>query len=215
MKRLFLILLLPIMGFCSVEKDDILKEFSSSLIEADISGAFRSVEQWGELYPEDIHMAEVCRAFLLLLDGKPEEARFLFETHFPEISIPDEQLASQSQIAGLFYRILETYETPLTLEILNSEARVFLCKERSRFWKLKACLGMVVMATGAVVAVVNPPIGAGMIVSSLPMVLEGIEDSEDYHEEIDRRKADRMRMEADLNRTSYFSECTNSGLILA
>ncbi|QVL57349.1 MAG: hypothetical protein KFB93_08195 [Simkaniaceae bacterium] len=215
MRIFFLLLILPVIGFCSVEKDDILKEFSSNLVRADIDGALLSIEQWKDLYPDDIHMAEVCRAFLLLLDGKFNQARFLFETHFPEVPIRDDKLASQSQIASLFYRIFEAYETPLTLEASNSGARVFLCKERSRFWKGKAILGMVIMATGAVVAVVNPPVGWGMIVSSIPMVAEGIEDSEDYHEEIDRRKSENRRIEADLNRTSYFSEYTNDGLIVA
>ncbi len=214
MRLFFLLLVLPIVGFCNIEKDDILKEFSLNMKEADIDGAFQSIDQWKELYPDDIHMAEVCRAFLLLLDEKLDQARFLFEAHLPEIPTQDGQLASQSQIAGLFYRILQMYENPLTLEALNSEARVVLCKKRSRFWKGKAILGMVTMAAGAVVAVVNPPLGWGMIISSIPMVAEGIENSEDYHEEIERRKSENRRTEAELDRTSYFYEPRNNGLIM-
>jgi len=214
MRLFFFMLLLPMIGFCSFEKDDILKEFSSNLMREDIDGAFQAVGQWKELYPDDTHMAEVCRAFLLLLGGKPDQARFLFETHFPDVPVQNDQLASQSQVASLFYRILQGYENPLTLEALNSEARVFLCKERSRFWKGKAILGMVIMATGAVIAIVNPPLGVGMIVSSIPMVVEGIEDSEDYHEEIERRKSERLRTEAELNQTSIFCKPISTGLIM-
>ncbi|MBF5058720.1 hypothetical protein NEPTK9_000219 [Candidatus Neptunochlamydia vexilliferae] len=206
--------MLPALSFCCVEKDDILKEFSLNMSDADIDGAFYSIDQWKELYPDDVHMAEVCRAFLLLLDGKLDQARFLFEIHFPEVLIQDGQLASQSQVAGLFYQILETCDSPLTLDALGSEAKVSLCKKRSRFWKGKAILGMVVMATGVVVAAVNPPVGWGMIVSSIPMVMEGIENSEDYHEEMDRKRSERMRQEAELDRTSHFSKHNSMNLVM-
>lgn len=86
---------------------------------ADIDGSFQSIEQWKELYPDDVHVAEVCKAFLLLLDGQLEQARFLFETHFPEIHIQNEQLASQGQIVSLFYQTLQICENPLSLEASN------------------------------------------------------------------------------------------------
>src|SRR3990167_7162705 len=210
MRLFFLILILPAIGFCSFEKEAILKEFSANLIKLDIDGAFQSIEHWKELYPDDIYTAEVCKAFILLLDGQPDEAKFLFEVNFPDMLVQDELFIARNQISNLFYQALNSYGNYLTLETSNSNAKIVLCKNRSRFWKGKAFLGVVLMGVGAVVAVVNPPIGLGLIVSSLPMALEGIEDSEDYHEEIDRRKNERKRFEGELDQTSYFSEDENN-----
>lgn len=77
--------------------------------------------------------------------------------------------------------------------------KIVLCKSRSRLWKLKAVTGMLITVSGCLVAPFNPPLGVGLIASGAPMMIQGIEDTLDEHDDIQRELDERRRMGAELD----------------
>lgn len=208
MKVLFLIFLFPAFVFCNFTKEELIQDFSRSLLELDIEGANHALCNWEIYFPEDRDGAEVCRSFLLLSDGRIEEARELFENNFSKIKDQLGSLASQEQVRAMFYYCLSYSEENFlnTVAFSNDGFKVFLCKGRTRFWKLKAFTGALLTATGVVVSAFNPLAGGSLIASGVPMFIQGIEDTLDEHDDFERKLRERQKMEAELNRTAFYPD---------
>lgn len=206
MKLLFFILLVPAFAFCNFTKDEIIQEFSRALLEIDIEEASRALYNWEDYFPEDKDGAEVCRSFLLLSEGRINEARELFENNFAKVKGQLGSLASQEQVRAMFYYCLSYSEETFlnTTSFSNNGFKVFLCKGRTRFWKFKAFTGALLTATGVVVAAFNPLAGGSLIASGVPMFIQGIEDTLDEHDDFEKKLRERQRMEVDLNRPAFY-----------
>ncbi len=208
MKVLFFILLIPVFAFCNFTKDEIIQEFSTALLELDVERANHALYQWETYFPEDKEGAEVCRSFLLLSDGKINEGKELFEDNFAKIKDQLGSLTHQEQVRAMFYYCLGYSEETFlnTAAFPNDGFKVFLCKGRTRFWKLKAFTGALLTATGVVVSAFNPLAGGSLIASGVPMFIQGIEDTLDEHDDFERKLRERQKMEAELNRAAFYSD---------
>lgn len=197
--KFFLVLLLPCISlFCNISKARIIEEFSNNLISMDIESAHQSLNEWQETYVEDVSVTEVCRAFLFLLEENPKDARRCFEGNFFYLSEYDVSFTSLITIENLFFCCIDNIEKDVhPIGYRSNIPKIELCK--SRFWRLKSIVGMAITAAGCLVAPINPPLGAGLIASGAPMVIQGIEDTLDDHDDIQRKLDERRRMESELD----------------
>ena len=199
--KMLIAVLLPCASlFCSVPKSEIIEQFSDNLMGMDIDRSYQSLSEWQENYPEDSSQIGVCKAFLLLIDENTVEAKRCFENNFYNLKESDASILSLETVKKLFYCCLSLIEEDIhSVGCKSHNPKIMLCKSRSRLWKLKAITGMLITVSGCLVAPFNPPLGVGLIMSGAPMMIQGIEDTLDEHDDIQRELDERRRMGAELD----------------
>ena len=115
-------------------------------------------------------------------------------------------MSSQEQVRAMFYYCLSYVEENSldAVSFSNNGFKVFLCKNRTRFWKLKAFTGALLTASGLVVGIFNPLAGGGLIASGVPMFIQGIEDTLEEHDDFEQKLRERQKMEGEINRTTFY-----------
>lgn len=109
MKFLCFLIFSPMFIFGSV-KEEIIEDFSTKLSNLDFQGAHQSLSDWENFYLEDKELIDSCRAFLLLHEGYPEQAKLLFESSTSGLQKNNNFDLSIDKISDIFHFCLKFFE---------------------------------------------------------------------------------------------------------
>lgn len=204
-----MIFLLPSCLLCAWDKTDLIQNFSKNFLEQNIEHALLSLNEWENAFPEDACATDLLRSFCYLAQKEDKKAKELFSSRLGSFCnlYPDQ--VNPKDLTDLFEYCLQFSSLFQPTWLLDSTHKFLVIQcERTRFWKIKAMTGALLIGAGSVVAAINPGVGMGLISSGIPMFIKGIEDTyeerEEIQKELDRRRRIGEELDINLSRTETF-----------